>query len=112
MQHSVSVVKDGEPLAIPWGQSVTLRGDESTVEVPLITSVGLENLREVRHHHINHVLGSTSHVIQFHAGGYVQFSYTDQGQLLDLAGERFSATLDVAGRMTFSALKEQETPDC
>ena len=79
---------------------------EVEVTLPRIVSVGLGNLCEVQSHCINHILGSTSHVVQFVGGGYVQFAYSDRGELLELVGQAVNVRLDAEGRISFGTYQK------
>jgi hypothetical protein len=56
------------------------------IDLEQITSIGIANLFDVASHTINDIWGSTSHVVRFHDGGSVQFSYSHSGELLEFSG--------------------------
>jgi uncharacterized protein (AIM24 family) len=72
------------------GNLVTAFTQGIDVELEKVDSIGIANLCDVASHTINHILGSTSHVVLFHDGGRLQFSYSHSGQLLELSGKNIA----------------------
>ncbi len=72
------------------GKVLTAFTEGLHVELEVIESIGISNLSDVASHTINTILGSTSHVVLFHDGGSLQFSYSHSGKLLELCGQNIS----------------------
>lgn len=70
--------------------SMTSKGPVA-LHIDTIKSVGLENLTDVESHTINRVFNSVSHLIKFHGGGEVRFSYNARGEILDFTASKVDA---------------------
>ena len=74
----------GQTHATDWGARFTRTEGELVAELPVITSVGLSNLCEVRSHDVVRVAGLTSHCVRFLDGGQLRFAYSERGELIEL----------------------------
>ncbi len=63
------------------------------IDLEQITSIGIANLCDVASHTINDILGSTSHVVRFHDGGSMRFSYSHSGELMEFSGDDIAISL-------------------
>ena len=72
--------------------SVTGTSDKPVhMHMESIKSVGVENLVDIELHTINRVFGSVSHLIKFHGGGEVRFSYNQNGEILEFTASKVDA---------------------
>ncbi len=72
------------------GKLVTTYEEGVHLNVEQISSIGIANLSDVASHTINHILGSTSHVVRFHDGGSAEFAYSHGGELLQFSGRNIA----------------------
>ena len=101
---------DGDSYVSSWGARFAVEGGTVINELPLLTSVGIHNLTEVKTHDIVRVAGIASHFVQFLDGGYLRFAINERGQLLELSGYRIRATFSPAGQMVVGAYGSGELP--
>lgn len=92
---------DGYCIRTESGATVCLRSSAIYALFQQLRSVGVANLADVQAHYVNRIAGCTSHVVHFVGGGRLRFAFNDQGQLLELSGERLTAFATHDGRMTF-----------
>lgn len=90
---------DGEAMATSWGARLTRSDGQVVADLPVVTSVGLCNLCEVRSHEVVHVAGLASHRVCFLDGGQLRFAYNDRGQLIELVCHGVSVALSKDGRV-------------
>jgi hypothetical protein len=90
----------------PWGAILELCAGNIAATLPQLKGVGLLNLCEVASHQITRIARSTSHVVRFHGGGYVQFAYNDAGVLIELSGWRISAQVAADGTLMIGPYRE------
>ena len=90
---------DGETHATDWGARFTRSEGQLVAELPLITSVGLCNLCEVRSHDVVHIAGMASHHVRFLDGGELRFAYNERGDLIELYARGVSVALAKDGRV-------------
>lgn len=97
------MTEDGHWYETHWGLRFSLSEGSICTEMPAITRVGLHNLCEVQSHEITRIVGSTSHTVRFHDGGFVQFAYNDRGALIELSGWHFAARMHKDGTIVVGA---------
>jgi hypothetical protein len=69
------------------------------IDLEQITSIGIANLCDVVSHTVNDILGSTSHVVRFHDGGNMQFSYSHSGELLEFSGDDIAISIQESTKL-------------
>jgi hypothetical protein len=97
---------DGWVVHTAGGARFEIRRGGSTVDLPVIRSVGLIDMCEVVSHQTNRLLGSTSHVIRLCNGGHVHFACNDRGQVLMLEGLACRLKIDSDGHVLVGAYIE------
>jgi len=75
-----------------------------TLQVEAIASVGIADLAQVQSHQINHIAGSTSHVVHFTGGGRLCYAYNERGQIIDVSAWHVMLRLGPENQCIFSAL--------
>ncbi len=86
------------------GGTAILNGDEVSLDLSVIRSVGIANLGEVESHAVNTIVGSRSHVIRFINGGILQFAYNNDGEIIELCAEKLQVRLSPNKDLVFSLL--------
>ncbi|WP_298231843.1 hypothetical protein [uncultured Azohydromonas sp.] len=90
---------EGQTHATDWGARFTRTQGQLLAELPVITSVGLCNVCEVRCHDVVRVAGLTSHCVSFLDGGELRFAYSDRGELIELHCMGISVAVTQDGRV-------------
>jgi hypothetical protein len=90
---------EGESLATPWGARFMRSDGQVLADVPVITSVGLCNLCEIRSHEVVRVAGLVSHSVRFMDGGQMRFAYNERGELVELYSRGVSVAISKDGRV-------------
>ncbi|WP_157265997.1 hypothetical protein [Azohydromonas aeria] len=90
---------EGESLDTAWGARLTRSDGQIRAELPVVTSVGLCNLCEVRSHEVVRVAGMASHSVRFIDGGQLRFAYNDRGELVELVCLGVGVALGKDGRV-------------
>lgn len=75
-----------------------------TLQVEAIASVGIADLAQVQSHQINHIAGSTSHVVRFTGGGWLCYAYNERGEIIDVSAWHVMLRLGPENQCVFSAL--------
>jgi hypothetical protein len=75
-----------------------------TLQMGAIASVGIADLAQVQSHQINHVAGSTSHVVHFAGGGRLCYAYNGRGQIIEVSAWHVMVHLGPENQCIFSAL--------
>jgi hypothetical protein len=88
-----------------WGTSITPGAGGTVFRFSKLSKVGIADLTEVESHQITRIAGSTSHVVRFFGGGFVQFAYNSRGELIDLRGHSITASHDRNGDLTIGAYR-------
>jgi hypothetical protein len=96
---------NGYRIQTEWGDTLGVRGPNAELALAHIRSVGIANLAEVKDHYINRIAACTSHVVRFHGGGTVRFSFNDHGELLELSADSVCMTSTPDGCLTFAAYR-------
>lgn len=91
----------GKTIRLPNGSIITMRNGDISMTLPEIVAVGIKNLGEVASHAITPIYGSKSHVVHFINGGLLQFSYNDQGEVIDLLSENLIGKLKNGNEMEY-----------
>lgn len=89
----------GHTQATEWGARFTRSQNQLLAELPVITSVGLCNVCEVRSHDVVRVAGFVSHCVSFLDGGELRFAYSDRGELIELHCLGISVAVTQDGRV-------------
>jgi len=89
----------GQTHATDWGARFTRSQSQLLAELPVITSVGLCNVCEVRSHDVVRVAGLVSHCVSFLDGGELRFAYSDRGELIELHCMGISVAVTQDGRV-------------
>lgn len=90
---------------LPNGAIIAMRGSDIDMSLPTeitLSAVGIKNLVEVESYTINTIVGSRSHVVRFINGGYLQFTYNNAGQIVDLTAEKLIGQLTQENEMLYS----------
>ncbi len=69
------------------------------VDLENISAIGIANLCDVTNYIVNHIVGSTSHVVRFKDGSSVQFAYSDSGEHLEFSGNNIAIRVEETTRI-------------
>lgn len=87
----------GQPLTMPWGAHFVRTNARVVAELPMVTSVALANLCEVRSHEVARAASLVSHSVRFVDGGQLRFAYNTRGELVELHCQGVSVAMTPDG---------------
>lgn len=93
-----------------FGGNATLSGDDLSLDLPRIKSVGLDDLSAVEAHCINRVYNTVSHFVRFTDGGEVHFVISLTGELLELSGHGVRISLREGNAIYFGPYHSPSNP--
>jgi hypothetical protein len=89
MHYKVERGADGSvTVRLNQGECFTLTAAGTCADLILINAVGIKHVDQVASHTINTIAGSRSHVIHFVNGSFLNYAYSSDGQLIELAAQK------------------------